>query len=165
MKKRSIEKIIFFKKKIFKDNRGELIKPFSKIFVKNFNVGECYYTCSKKNVIRGIHYQKSRGSKKIVFVVRGKILDVLIDLRKNSKTYKKVYSSVVDSKSKNSILIPPGFGHGYRVLSKDAIVFYIWDKTINQTQDHTILWSSINFKWGISKPILSKNDKIAKKLI
>ena len=51
MKKKSIEKIIFLKKKIFKDNRGELIKPFSKIFVKNFNVGECYYTYSKKNVI------------------------------------------------------------------------------------------------------------------
>ncbi len=160
-----MKKIKLLNKKIFKDNRGQLIKPFSKIFVKNFNVGECYYTYSKKNVIRGIHYQKSKGCKKIVFVIKGKILDVLVDLRKKSKTYKKVYSSRLDSKSKNSILIPPGFGHGYRVVSKDAIVFYIWDKTFNQTQDQTILWSSINFKWGTTKPILSKNDKFAKKLI
>jgi len=155
------QKINLIKKKKFKDLRGQLIKPFSRIFVKNFDVGECYYTLSKKNVIRGINYQTSKGCKKIVFVAKGKILDVLVDLRKNSKTYKKVYSSVIDDNNDHSILIPPGFGHGYKVLSKEAIVFYIWNKTLNQTSDHTILWSSINFKWGIEKPILSKNDKFA----
>jgi dTDP-4-dehydrorhamnose 3,5-epimerase len=164
IQKTKIKDLLVIKKKKFLDNRGKLIKPYSKSFIKNFNIKECYFTFSKKNVIRGIHCQKKNGCRKIVFVAKGKILDVVIDLRKNSKTYKNIFSSVLHEKDSHSLLIPAGFGHGYKVMSDFAIVFYLWDKTLEQSKDYSVYWKSINFNWKIKNPIMSKKDKLAKKI-
>ena len=158
-----IKDLFFIKKKNFFDLRGKLVKPYSTEKIKNFIIKECYFTHSKKNVLRGIHCQKTNGSKKIVFVAKGKVLDVVVDLRKKSKTYKKVFSTILSENDNKSVLIPAGFGHAYKVISKEAIVFYLWSKTYEKSKDYTISWKSIKFNWKIKKPIMSLKDTNANK--
>ncbi len=155
-------KIINFKKKI--DNRGYLIKIFNnKIKLNNktnFPIKEHVISFSKKNVIRGMHYQSGKHSQnKIIYVIEGKILDVVIDLRKNSNNFSKVFDFVLSSKNNKGVYVPKNFAHGFKVLSDYAIVGYLLDNFYNKKNDKGIFWQSINYNWKTSKPIVSKRDK------
>ena len=151
---------ILLKKKNF------LIKPYShnyfdKKFSINLNFKELYHTNSKKNVIRGMHYQKKNGANKFVFCLLGKALDVVIDLRKNSKTFKKIFSIILSGKGDNSLYIPSGCAHGNKCISNYATIVYFNTKVHNKSEDIAYRWDSIDFDWNIKKPILSKKDKDA----
>ena len=154
-------KIIKFNKS--KDKRGYLTKIFDKN-VKinnkyNFIVKEHLITLSKKNVIRGMHYQSGNfAQNKIVYVIDGAIIDVIVDIRKKSKNYLKVYDFALSSKKNNGIFIPKYFAHGFKVTSKYALVGYLLDKNYNKENDKGILWKSINYNWKVSNPILSYKD-------
>ncbi len=164
MIKTSISGLYIINQKKFTDNRGKFIKFFSKDFVNksiNTNFKECYFTVSKKNVLRGIHYQNQKGCNKLVFVLSGKILDVVIDLRKNSKTFQKIFYIKLDENKKKSVYIPAGCGHAYKVISKKAIVGYLTTKELSKITEKEFLWSSIKFNWKIKKPILSNKDRNA----
>jgi len=168
MKKTNISGLYIINQKIFNDKRGKFIKVFSKDFIYkkvNSNFKECYFTKSKKNVVRGIHYQDGKGCAKFVFVLSGKVIDVVIDLRKNSKTYKNIFNIELSEKKKQSIFIPPGCGHAYKVVSSNAIVGYLTTKEYSKIIEKEYLWNSIKFNWKIKNPILSKKDRNAKKLI
>tara|TARA_B100000214_G_C23662338_1_gene488039 strand:- start:2 stop:514 length:513 start_codon:yes stop_codon:yes gene_type:complete len=167
MIKTSISGLYIINQKKITDNRGQFIKFFSKDFVKgsiNTNFKECYFTISKRNVLRGIHYQNKKGCDKLIFVIKGNILDVVIDLRKKSKTYKKIFFTKLSQNEKKSVYIPAGCGHAYKVLSKDAIVGYLTTKQFSKIKEKEFLWSSIKFNWKIKNPILSKKDKNAPSL-
>lgn len=147
-----------------KDRRGYFSKIFDKkYFIKNninFKIKEHFLSSSKIDVIRGMHYQSGKyAQNKLVYVIKGKINDVFIDLRKNSKTYLNIQNVVLSPKNNKAVFLPKGVAHGFRVLSKSSIVGYLVDNYYNKTFDKGILWSSIGYNWKIKNPNVSKRDK------
>lgn len=145
------------------DNRGSFTKVFNNdLFVKegiNFTVKEIYYSISNKNVIRGMHFQiPPFDHTKLVYVAAGSIIDVVLDIRKKSKTYGKFFSIKLDA-DKNSILIPTGFAHGFRSLRNHTIVVYNQTTVYSKENDSGILWNSFGFNWGVENPIISERDQ------
>ncbi len=146
----------------FKDKRGyfkELLveKNFKKKFL--FTV----MSFSKKNVIRGLHIQKKKSQGKFISVLKGKIFDVALDLRKNSKTFGKYFSCILSEKNSKSIYIPPGFAHGFCSLEKENFVIYSCTNYRDAKSERSINYNDkvLNIKWPTKKPIVSKKDKNA----
>ena len=146
------------------DNRGDFIKNFnSDIFLSygiDFVMKESYFSINKKNVIRGMHFQLPPSEhSKLVTVTNGKILDVLVDLRKESKTYLKTFKVEISNENKISLFIPTGIAHGFKSLKNNTYVNYYVDSVYNQKDDFGVRYNSFDFDWEISKPILSEKDK------
>jgi dTDP-4-dehydrorhamnose 3,5-epimerase len=115
---------------------------------------------SKKNVLRGLHLQVKNPQAKFLTVIKGKIFDVLVDLRKNSKTFGKYFSICLSNRSYSSIYIPQGFAHGFCCLDKENIVYYGCSNYRKKKYEIGILWNDkdLKIKWPIKKPILSDKD-------
>ena len=111
--------------------------------------------------MRGLHLQTKNSQAKIVTVVQGKILDVVVDLRKKSKTYGKYFSIQISQDSNFSIYIPENFAHGFLCLSKECAVYYKCTKYRDKNSETTIRWNDnkLSIKWPIRRPILSEKDK------
>ena len=154
------------KTKIFKDNRGFLKETFqNKVINKIFSFDIMSF--SKKNVLRGLHLQTVNSQAKLITVTYGKIFDVAVDLRKNSKTFGKYVSIVISHNDEFSFYIPEGFAHGFVCLSKTCTVNYKCSNYRHTKSERTISWDdkNINIKWPIKKPILSVKDKNGLSLI
>ena len=149
------------KSKIFKDRRGYLRETFKNNFFRNENFPFDVMSSSKKNVLRGLHIQLNKPQSKIITVTHGKIFDVAVDLRKNSKTFGKYIALIISDNSDFSFYIPKGFAHGFICLSKKCTVNYKCSEYRNFKSEKTLNWSDkiINIKWPIKKPILSDKDK------
>ena len=117
---------------------------------------------SKKNTLRGLHLQTKKSQAKIITVVQGKILDVVVDLRKNSKTFGKHFTIEISENSDYSLFIPENFAHGFLCLSKNCAVYYKSTNYRDQNSEKTIKWNdkNLNIKWPIKKPILSRKDSL-----
>ena len=145
------------------DERGLFVKTFnSNTFKENildFKIRESYYSVSKKNVIRGMHFQlPPHDHEKIVYVPKGSILDVILDLRKKSKTYKKYISVTLSDENKKSIFIPKGLAHGFKSLENDTITVYNVATEYNSKADMGVRFDSFGFNWDTEEPILSQRD-------
>ena len=154
------------KTKIFNDNRGFLKETFqNKVINKKFPFDIMSF--SKKNVLRGLHLQIVNSQAKLITVTYGKIFDVAVDLRKNSKTFGKYVSIVISHNDEFSFYIPEGFAHGFVCLSKTCTVNYKCSNYRHAKSERTISWDdkNINIKWPIKKPILSVKDKNGLSLI
>ena len=116
---------------------------------------------SKKNVIRGMHLQTKNSQGKFVSVIKGKIFDVIIDLRKNSKTFGKKITSILSEKNSKSIYVPPGFAHGFCGLSKENYVIYSCTKYREEKYEVGISYNDKDLKinWPVKKPIISIKDR------
>ena len=159
--KTNIKDLILLETNVYKDKRGffkEVEK--NKILKKKF-VFDCF-SYSKKNTLRGLHLQTKKSQAKIITVVQGKILDVVVDLRKKSKTFGKFFSIEISQDSNFSLFIPENFAHGFLCLSKNCAVYYKCTNYRDKKSETTIKWNdkSLNIKWPICKPILSKKDKM-----
>ena len=152
---------------IFKDHRGYLKETFRNNLFKKLNFPFDVMSFSKKNVLRGLHIQINKPQAKIITVTHGKILDVAVDLRKNSKTFGKYVSVIISDKSDFSFLIPKGFAHGFLCLSKKCTVNYKCSEYRNPKSEKTLAWNdnSLKIKWPVKKPILSKKDNKGLNLI
>ncbi len=160
IKSKKIRDLIFINNKSFKDKRGyfkELIKE--KDLKKKFPFSVVSF--SKKNVIRGLHLQTKNSQGKFISVIKGKIFDVVVDLRKNSKTFGMHTSTLISEKNSKSIFIPPGFAHGFCTLSNENYVVYSCTKYREKKYEIGIKYNDkdLNIKWPIEKPIISKKDK------
>ncbi len=158
--KTKIKDLVLIKTSIYKDKRGffkEVEK--NKILKKKF-IFDCF-SFSKKNTLRGMHLQTKKSQAKIITVVQGKILDVVVDLRKNSKTYGKYFSIEISQDSNFSLYIPEKFAHGFLCLSKNCAVYYKCTNYRNKNSEMTIKWNDkkLNINWPIKKPLLSEKDK------
>lgn len=145
------------------DVRGMFVKTFNKKqFQKNkiyFENKESYYSVSKKDVIRGMHFQlPPHDHEKLVYVPFGEIIDVLIDLRKNSHTYKAHISVKLSSENKKAIFIPKGLAHGFKSLRDNTITVYNVATEYNNKADYGIRYNSFGFNWEIENPIVSERD-------
>jgi len=158
--KTSFQNLKLIKTSIHRDNRGFFKEVFQKKIAKKYNfIFDCV-SHSKKNVLRGLHFQKKNPQAKLLTVVYGKIFDVCVDLRKTSKTYGKYFAIKMSDKSNISILIPSGFAHGFLCLSNYCVIYYKCSKYRNKKSEKTIMWndSKLNIKWPKTKVILSKKD-------
>lgn len=163
LKKTGFDGLYTIKNPISSDPRGIFIKTFNgKIFNElgiNTDIKESFYTISKKNVIRGMHFQTPpHGHIKIVYVPAGKILDVVIDLRKDSKTYKKIYSIELSAENGDSLYIPVGFAHGFLSREDNTVVVYMNSTGYAPDNDTGVRWDSINFDWPVTEPVISERD-------
>jgi|TARA_B110000003_G_scaffold135713_1_gene137621 dTDP-4-dehydrorhamnose 3,5-epimerase len=158
--KTKFKDLLVFEKKYFTDNRGYFLELYKrKIIKKDFP-----FTCisySKKNVIRGLHLQTKNTQAKYVSVLKGKILDVVVDLRKNSKTYGKTFKIILSEKNSKSLYIPEGFAHGFCGLEKENYMLYSCSNYRDKESEIGIIWNDKNLKikWPKIKAIISKKDK------
>jgi len=160
--KTKFKDLFIFKNKSFKDKRGyfkELIKE--KQIKKKLPFTVMSY--SKKNVIRGLHIQTKNSQGKLISVLKGKIYDVALDLRKNSKTFGKVFSCILSEKNSQSIYIPPGFAHGFCGLEKKNYIIYSCTQYRDKASEKGIKYNDkkLNIKWPTKKPVVSKKDQSA----
>ena len=153
----------------FQDIRGGFQKLFNFDFFKENNLDtdfkEFYYSVSQKYVIRGMHFQLPPfDHTKLVYVSRGKIKDVVLDIRKDSKTYGKYFSIELDDNKAQYMYIPKGLAHGFVSLEDGSIVNYAQTSCYSKEHDCGILYNSFGFDWGIENPIISGRDTTFEKL-
>ena len=149
------------KTKIYKDGRGFLKETFKKNLLNNKEFPFDVMSYSKKNVLRGLHVQTKNPQAKIITVTYGKIFDVAVDVRKNSKSFGKYVAITISDKDDYSFYIPEGFAHGFLCLSKECTVNYKCSNYREPKHEQTLAWNdkSVKIKWPIKKPILSLKDK------
>ena len=160
-----IKDLLILEPQLFKDERGFFYESYNKnnldkiiniVFVQDNE------SKSNKGVIRGLHFQRPPFEQaKLVRCVSGKIFDVAVDLRKNSKTYGKSFSVELSSENNKQLFVPRGFAHGFQVLSEIAIVNYKVDNYYNPKSESGIIWNDkdLSIDWNFDlKPILSVND-------
>ena len=152
---------LIIKTKIYNDKRGFLKETFRNNLFKNIKFPFDIMSSSKKKVLRGLHIQTDKSQAKIITVTHGKIFDVAVDLRKNSKTFGKYVSLIVSENSDFSFYVPKGFAHGFLCLSKKCTVNYKCSEYRHPKSEKTLSWNDpkINIKWPILNPILSEKDK------
>ena len=159
--KTKLEGLLIVKTDIYKDSRGffKEIEKF-KTLKKKF-IFDCL-SFSKKNTLRGLHLQKNKSQAKIITVTQGKILDVVVDLRKKSKTYGKHFSIEISHDSDFSLFIPEGFAHGFMCLSKTCTIYYKCTNYRDEKSEVTLKWNDkdLKIKWPIKRPILSQKDRL-----
>ena len=158
--KTNISGVKIFKSNIHKDNRGFFKEAYNKKTLKKKKLIFHCLSSSNKNVLRGLHLQTKNPQAKFLTVIKGRIFDVALDLRKNSKTYGKYFSITLSHKSYSSIYIPEGFAHGLCGLDKENIVYYGCSNYREKDYEIGISWNDrdLKIKWPIKKPILSKKD-------
>lgn len=164
--KTNIDGVFLIKPKIYRDIRGFFLETYKKSeFEKNgINVDFVQDNHSKsfKNVLRGLHYQKEPYSQaKLVRCIKGKILDVAVDIRKNSPTFAKWYGVELTEENGYMLYIPEGFAHGFLVLSEEAEIIYKCSKEYKPEYDAGIRFDDpvIKINWPVKQPILSEKDK------
>ena len=151
--------------RILADTRGRFVKPFhiddygqAGLY---FDIREEYYSVSKKDVLRGLHFQTPpRATKKIVTCLSGRIFDVVVDLRKHSPTLKQYFSIELTSEKGNLLFIPEGFAHGFCVLSDTATVLYMCSEVYSPENDAGVHWNSAGIPWPVKQPIVSGKDDL-----
>ena len=144
-----------------KDRRGSLREIFIKKIIKWDELIFDYTTTSKKNVLRGFHFQLKFKQVKFVSVLKGKILDCVIDLRKQSKTFGKSLSIELSEKNCRSLYIPEGFAHAYYSFSDLNIIYYKLSNYYRPEYEDGIIWNDkfLKNRWPTNKPIVSMKDK------
>ena len=165
-KKMEIEDVILVTPKVFGDARGFFMEGYKKSeFQKNgidVEFNQDNHSKSTKGVLRGLHYQaKPHAQAKLVRCPRGKILDVAVDLRENSPTFKKWVSAVLSEENKQMLFIPEGFAHGFVVLSDEAELLYKASNEFDLPSDRGVRWNDpeIGVEWGIDfEPLVSDKD-------
>ena len=148
--------------RFIKDNRGQ----FSKLLEskKNQKILDLYYSVSKKNALRGIHfYEREKKLKKYIYCLNGSFLSIFIDLRKRSLTYGKVEKFLFKGKDTFYVELNSLIGHGMLSLTNNTILVSALNKVYNENNERGFLWNSINFKWPTKAPLLSNKDKKLKK--
>ncbi len=153
----------------FTDNRGGFQKLFNEeFFLENgleCDFKEIYYSVNKKDVIRGMHFQTPPYDHvKMVYVSKGRILDVVLDIRKNSDTYGKCFSIELDDQKGQYLYIPKGFAHGFKTIEEGSIVNYAQTSCYNKGHDCGVDAMSISFNWQLENPIRSGRDLTFEKL-
>lgn len=164
-----IEGVILFKPRVFKDSRGHFFEAFNQQ-VFNDNVEEQFdfvqdnQSLSQKNTLRGLHFQKPPHAQgKLVSVVQGAVVDIVVDIRKDSLTYGKSLEVKLTANEAAFLWVPPGFAHGFYTTEENTIFQYKCTNYYNKESEGSIFWKDSNFDFSkrIIDPIVSEKDAIA----
>jgi len=164
-KRLEIIDVILIEPTLYSDNRGFFYENFKESEFAQYGISDKFiqenFSYSKKNVIRGLHFQKNpRAQSKLISVIKGKIFDVAVDIRKNSPTFGKWIGEILSEENNRLLFIPEGFAHGFCVLSESAYVSYKVNNEFSEENDRGIIWNdpTINISWPINEPTLSEKD-------
>ena len=164
-KRLSIPDVILVEPQSFSDDRGFFFESFkeSDFFANGIDKKfvQDNFSHSVNGVIRGLHFQKApKAQAKLVTVLKGKIFDVAVDIRKNSPTYGKWVSEILSGDTHNLLYVPEGFAHGFCVISDEADVLYKVSNEYSQEHERSIIWNDpkLDIQWPIKKPIISNKD-------
>ena len=156
---------LVLKPKVFEDKRGffmELFQDFkySKYLNSKFNFVQDNYSHSSRGVLRGLHFQKTKPQGKLVRVVKGEVFDVAVDIRKDSPTFGKWESVILSGENKKQFWLPPGYAHGFLVLSETVDFEYKCTDYYDPYDEGCILWNDqkLNISWPLDHPKLSEKD-------
>ena len=146
------------------DERGVFVKVLHAETFAHANLqsdfAESYYSVSKRDVVRGMHFQSPpHAHVKLVYVSRGKIMDVILDIRKGSPTYGQHVVVELSEENRSMVYVPIGCAHGFRALEDDTCVTYLQTSSYAPTSDHGVRADSFGCSWGVTKPIQSQRDK------
>ncbi len=157
--------LIILETKLFSDLRGYFYEGYQQTRYSDLGMPpfvQDNMSRSKQNVLRGLHYQLPHAQGKLVGVTRGKVWDVVVDIRKTSPTFGKWFSIVLSDENHLQMYIPPGFAHGFCVLSPEADFYYKCTDFYTPASERGIIWNDprLNIEWPITNPILSPKDEI-----
>ena len=163
IEKSPLEGCFALRPKVFTDARGTFVKTFHKSTFEGLgletNFRESFYSISNANVIRGLHFQvPPHDHVKLVTCTEGEVIDVVLDLRKFSPTYGKVASFKITPENGLSVYIPKGMAHGFYSVKDRSTVTYSVSTEHHAAFDRGLLWSSIDFEWPTTSPIVSERD-------
>jgi len=168
VKELDIQGLLVLKPKVFKDERGYFFESYNLNLYREigimFDFVQDNQSLSDRDVLRGLHFQAPPFSQgKLVRVVRGAVLDVVVDIRKDSKTYGKYESIILSEQNFLQLWIPKGFAHGFLTLENNTLFEYKCTEFYNKQSERTILWNDkdLNIKWNVKNPIISDKDKKA----
>ena len=162
----SLHNCLIIEPKIFEDERGFFYESFQeRNYKKLAGIKDGFvqdnFSYSKKNVLRGLHFQKNNPQGKLVRVVVGEVYDVVVDLRKNSNTFLKWFGVNLSEHNNKQLWVPPGLAHGFLVLSESAAFEYKCTDFYNPKDEFSLLWNDpkVGINWPIKDPLLSDKDK------
>jgi dTDP-4-dehydrorhamnose 3,5-epimerase len=166
IKETRFEGLVELTPNVFFDDRGWFYEFYKESTLRQLGIDRKFpqenMSFSRKGVVRGLHFQRDPYSQaKLVTVLSGSVLDVVVDLRKGSKTFGEVYVCPLDSVRKNMLLVPEGFAHGFAAL-EDSIFFYKCSNVFHKASESGILWNDpqLNIPWPLFEPIVSDKDKL-----
>ena len=166
IKQTSLPGVLEIFPRVFPDSRGYFFESFRQDWLDKMGVQESWVqdnqSFSQKGTVRGLHFQRgAHAQAKLVRVIAGKVLDVAVDLRKESPTFGQVYSTILDIEENNLLYIPAGFGHGFSVL-EDAVFVYKCSNYYHKDSEGGVLWSdpALGIDWQVAEPIVSEKDQI-----
>ena len=164
-----IQDLFIIQPKVFEDDRGYFYESYNKAEFEKAGITSEFVqdnqSLSQKDVLRGLHFQNPPFAQgKLVRAIKGSILDVALDIRKNSKTYGQHFDIILNETNKTMLWIPPGFAHGFLTLENETIFSYKCTNVYNRSSEDCILWNdtTLCIKWRISNPLLSEKDKTGK---
>jgi len=171
LEKTDINDIILLTPKVYYDGRGYFMESYNEkkvaMLIKDHFVQD-NESVSHKNVLRGLHFQlPPHAQSKLIRVVKGSILDVAVDLRKDSSTFGKHFKHVLSGENKKQLYIPSGFAHGFLSLEDDTILNYKCSDYYDAKSEANLLWNDpdLSIDWGVLDPILAEKDRMAEKFV
>lgn len=161
----AIPGVLLLRPKVFRDDRGFFLESYHRERFAGMgihdNFGQDNHSSSRRGTLRGLHYQLKHAQAKLCRVVGGEVLDVAVDIRRGSPTFGKWVGAVLSAENQQQIYIPPGFAHGFAVLSDTAEFLYKCSDFYYPDDDFGVLWNDPQLKidWKVSRPLLSEKDK------
>ena len=149
---------------VFQDRRGIFVKTFRSDEFRDLGISfeprEEFYSVSAKNVLRGMHFQLPPAAHaKLVYCLSGRVLDVVLDMRRGSSCYGKSFSCQLDGQRRELLFIPAGFAHGFLALEDQSLMVYKTDAPHAPEHDAGIAWNSFGFDWKVASPVMSDRDR------
>lgn len=160
------EGLLVIESRVYHDSRGYFFEGYNKNTLAekglDITVAQTNISKSEANVVRGLHFQNPPFAQgKLIRVLKGAVLDVVVDIRKESSTYGKYYSLELTEENCKALWVPEGFAHGFKTLEDDTLFYYDCTKVYNKDFEGSVLWNdpSLNIEWDIADPILSPKDE------
>lgn len=160
-----IEDVLLIKPSVFEDKRGFFFESYRQNRLEEQGAEVQFVqdnvSYSFRNTVRGLHYQIENAQDKLLMVLRGEILDVAVDLRKNEATFGQHVSRRLSDENNHQLFIPKGFAHGFSVLSDSALVYYKCSDYYNKEGERGLQWNDpdLNIDWKVKEPIVSEKDQ------
>lgn len=165
VEKTGLEGVLQITPDVYADRRGYFMETFNERRYREHGINVSFVqdnlSFSKYNTLRGLHFQYPFSQAKLVHVLRGKVFDVVVDIRKGSPTFGKWYGTILSDENYRQLFIPAGFAHGFCTLSETALFSYKCDEFYKPDCESGIIWDDpdIGIKWPITDPLLSKKDR------
>lgn len=167
-----LDDCLIIEPKIYTDSRGFFVETYqaerySRLAKIDFDFVQDNHSRSTKGVLRGLHFQRKYPQGKLVRVSRGSVFDVAVDIRPNSRTYGQWEGVILSEENNLQLWVPPGFAHGFQVLSEIVDFEYKCTEFYHPQDEETILWcdSALNIEWPINNPIVSEKDSMGQKFL